>query len=83
MFAEAKPGALFLFNDNAHDHFTDYFDAHWKKAALECLLTEDSMRFIPRFSEQASELGEYLKKFEHSPKIQSHVSYRVLRKPVR
>jgi hypothetical protein len=36
---------------------------------------------IPRFSEQASELDEYRKKFGISPKIQAQVSYRVLRKP--
>jgi hypothetical protein len=81
VFKKAKPGALFIFDDNGHEHFTEYFDKQWKDANLECVLAKDSTRFIPRFSEQASELGDYLEKFEHSPKIQSNLSYRVLRKP--
>jgi hypothetical protein len=80
VFDEAKSGALFVFDDNGHEHFTRYFDELWRGANLDCVLTEDGTRFIPRFSEQASELGEYLEKFGQSPKIQAYLSYRVLRK---
>lgn len=81
VFSEAKSGALFVFDDNGHEHFTEYFDKQCKDAKLDCILAEDNTRFIPRFSEQASELGEYREKFAHSPKIQAYLSYRVLRKP--
>ena len=80
LFEGAKPGSLFLYNDNAGRTFADYFDEQWKKAGLTCVLRQDDIRFTPRYSEQASELGDYLDKFGQHPKIQSKVSYRVLRK---
>jgi len=79
LFEEAKPGSLFLYDDNGHTYFTNYFDAQWNTAGLECLISEDNTKFTPRYSEQASELGEYLKKFKN-PKIQAKVTHRVLRK---
>jgi hypothetical protein len=80
LFVGAKPGALFLYVDNGHDDFNRYFDAQWKAAGLECLVAEDNVRWTPRYSEQASELGDYLKKFGQQPKLQAYLSYRVLRK---
>lgn len=68
VFNEAKSGALFIFDDNGHGHFTDYFDRQWKDAKLDCIVAEDSTRFIPRFSEQASELGEYLENSSIAPR---------------
>ncbi|WP_157754183.1 hypothetical protein [Lysobacter capsici] len=81
LFAGAKPGAVFLYDDNGHTDFNAYFDQQWQGAGLECLISEDNIRLTPRFSEQASELGSYLTKFGQSPKLQSYISYRVLRKP--
>ena len=80
IFENAKSGALFVYIDNGHSDFTSYFDSQWKEAKLRCVLSGDDERWIPRFSEQASELNEYRQKFEQSPKIQSQVTYRVLRK---
>jgi hypothetical protein len=80
LFEEAKPGAIFLYDDNDHTDFNSYFDAQWKAAGLECLVS-DERRFTPRSSEQSSELGEYPKKFNHHPKLQARLCYRVLRKP--
>lgn len=81
LFSEAKSGALFVYDDNGHNDFNEYFDSQWKSAGLTCLLSVDNTRFIPRFSEQASELADYQKKFTHNPKIQAYLSYRILRKP--
>lgn len=81
LFSEAKSGALFLYDDNGHSDFNDYFDQRWMAAGLQPILTADNTRFTPRFSEQASELAFYQKKFAHNPKIQAFISYRVLRKP--
>ncbi len=80
LFEGAKPGALFLYNDNAGSTFADYFDEQWEKAGLTPIVIQDNVRFTPRYSEQASELGDYLIKFGQFPKIKGKVSYRVLRK---
>jgi hypothetical protein len=81
LFASAKPGALFVYTDNGHENFNNYFDELCRIAGLTLIIKKDNTRFTPRWSEQASELGEYLGKFGQSPRLQGHLSYRVLRKP--
>ncbi|MBC7816510.1 MAG: hypothetical protein IAG10_06460, partial [Planctomycetaceae bacterium] len=81
IFGEAKPGALFIYTDNAHNYFTSYFDDIWKSRGLQALVANDSERFTPRFSEQASELRLYQQKFGQYPKLQAQLAYRVLKKP--
>jgi len=80
IFKNAKSGAWFVYIDNGHSDLTSYFDMQWQKAELKCILSGKDERWVPRFSEQASELEEYRKKFEQNPKIQSQLTYRVLRK---
>jgi hypothetical protein len=81
IFDEAKARALFVYIDNGSDEFNEYFDEQWEnRSDMECLLKTDNVRFTPRYSEQATDLGEYLSKFGKSPKIQAWLSYRVLRK---
>jgi hypothetical protein len=80
LFSGAESGSLFLYSDNGHSCFNDYIDEQWNGAGLERVIGDDNMRFIPRYSEQASDLGEYLMKFGQSPRIQGTVTYRVLRK---
>lgn len=82
LFQNAKAGALFIYVDNAHSGFTDYFDAHWQDQGVECLLSANSIRLTPRSSEQASELAEYRAKFSQSPKLQGTLTYKVLRKTI-
>ena len=81
LFDKAKPGALFLYDDNGHGDFNDYFDNLWKAAGLELLIGEKNVRFTPRYTEEKSELGIYREKFSHDPKIKGQISYCVLRKP--
>lgn len=80
LFTEAKPGAFFLYIDNGSEKFNQYIDKISKGVNLAKIMGANNVRFIPRFSEQASELAEYNKKFSHNPKIQTTLSYRVLRK---
>jgi hypothetical protein len=81
LFDEAKPGALFAYIDNGADAFNDYFDDQWsKRGDIKCLLKNNNVRWTPRYSEQATDLGPFLTKFGKSPKIQSWLSYRVLKK---
>lgn len=81
LFAEAKPGALFLYDDNGHDAFNTYFDDQWKKAGLSCVVNVTNQIVWPSFTEQKSDLGDYLTKFGQQPKLKTSLTYRVLRKP--
>jgi hypothetical protein len=76
LFAEAKPGAIFLYDDNGHDLFNNYIDERAAKAKLKVLLSDNNVRWTPRYSEQASELGEFRQKFGQQPKLQGYLSYR-------
>ena len=81
LFDEANVGAMFVYVDNGHESFNEYFDAQWKdRKDLKCILADDNSWKTPRFSEQASELGIYKAKFVQSPKLKSLLSFRVLRK---
>lgn len=81
LFSRANSGALFIFDDNAHDYFVNYFDKIWKAYGLEELYRGDKQSIIPSYSEQQSELGAYLTKFATVPKLKSFLSYRILLKP--
>ena len=81
LFQNAKTGALFLYDDNGHDSFNQYFDALWQAAGLELVVYGTNEPTWPRGIEQASELKEYLTKFGHSPKLKTPLTYRVLKKP--
>lgn len=80
LFQNAKPGALFLYDDNGHDSFNSYFDGLWKAAGLELIVHATNEPIWPRGVEQASELKEYMTKFGQSPKLKTPLTYRVLRK---
>ena len=80
ILSEAKSGSMFLYIDNGHDDFNQYFDAQWEAAGLKLLGGGNNERWYPRMSEQASELAEYKNKFGYDPKIQAWLSYRLLRK---
>ena len=80
IFSEAKSGAMFLYIDNGHNDFNQYFDTQWEAAGLKLLGRGNNERWYPRMSEQASELAIYKNKFEYDPKIQAWLSYRLLRK---
>lgn len=81
IFQQAKSGARFLYVDNGHDSFNQYFDALWQGAGLECIIAETNEWKWPRGNEQKSEFGAYLTKFGQSPKLKTQLSYRVLAKP--
>lgn len=81
LFHDAKPGALFLYDDNGHDAFNNYFDSQWKKAGLTCIVEATNQPVWPSSKEQKSDLGDYLNKFGQQPKLKTPLTYRVLRKP--
>ena len=80
LFKEAKPGALFVYDDNGKDVFNNYFDEQWKAAGLELIKDGTNTAWTPSSSEQASELALYKAKFGENPKLKSYLSYRILRK---
>jgi hypothetical protein len=81
VFRSARPGALFLYIDNGHSDFDDYYAQQCDAAGLVQVIGSSDVRLIPRYSEQASDLGCYLSKFGQHPKIQATVTYKVLQKP--
>lgn len=80
LFQQAKTGAYFLYIDNGHSTFNEYFDNLCCDQGLESLLSENDVSRIPRYSEQASELETYTTKFGWQPKLKGYLSYRVMRK---
>ncbi len=80
MFEKAKPGALFLYDDNGHHDFNNYFDSLFDWSRCELLISQTNVKLTPRYSEDKKNLGDYLDKFSQSPKLGSQVSYRVIRK---
>lgn len=80
LFEKAKPGALFVYDDNGNDVFNTYFDEQWKAAELELVEQRTNISWTPSSSEQASELEFYKTKFGENPKLRSFLSYRILRK---
>lgn len=80
MFDQAKSGALFLYDDNGHKDFNEYFDSLFDPSLCESVISGTNMKLAPRYSEEKSALGDYLNKFGQSPKLGSFVSYRVIRK---
>lgn len=80
LFHQAKPGALFLYDDNGSHSFNSYFDGLWQAAGLELVVSATDEPTWPRGVEQASELKGYLTKFGQSPKLKTPLTYRVLKK---
>ena len=82
LFDEAKSGAKFVYIDNGHSDFNEYFDYQWSKARFDvkCLYSADNNRMLPRFSEQTDSVAVYKAKFGQSPKVQSYLSIRILEK---
>jgi hypothetical protein len=81
LFDEAKVGAKFLYVDNGHDDFNNYFDAFWNdRDDIDCLYKSDNTWTTPRYSEQSDDLGEYKSKFNHNPKLKAMISTRLLKK---
>lgn len=81
LMEDAKPGALFIYVDNAHSDFYNYFDNLWQSAGLECLMQAFDVNLTPRYSEQASAIAEYTQRFGRNPKLRGNITYRILRKP--
>jgi Putative SAM-dependent methyltransferase len=80
LFDNAVDGSRFIYTDNGHVHFNDYFDRQWKDAGLRCIQEGTNVRMVPRVEEEKSSLGDYLDKFGHAPKLQGTITFRVLEK---
>lgn len=81
LFGAAGSGTVFIYVDNGHTIFNDFFDARWKhRNDVECLYECTNVRRTPHHSEDKSEFGEFLTKFGQMPKIQGYLSMRILRK---
>lgn len=77
VFARAKSGAYFLYDDNMSGGFTEYFDDECARAGLVRLVAVERERWFPSFEEQRAELQEYVDMFGQNPKVQAYLSCRV------
>lgn len=80
LFNNAKSGALFLVADFASDASIAYIDSITKEIGWELLDVNSKRRFVS-FSEQKSELADFMAKFGKSPRVQGELHVRLLRKP--
>lgn len=78
LFAQAKPGALFLFIDNNHPEFYNWFDNLAQTYNIE-ITKKIEGRFNLPFDEDKSDLGVYFDKFSY-PKIRANIAYRIGKK---
>jgi len=79
LFGEARTGACFVFIDNAHSDFTDYFDELCEQHKIKTL-TKAEYEITPSSDEQKADLGDYLKIFGEYPRMKQQLAYRLLRK---
>ncbi|MGJ7524568.1 hypothetical protein [Variovorax sp. GB1P17] len=81
LFREAKPGALFFYDDNGHGDFNDYFDAQWQKAGcIDLVGSATNVTFTPSYTERADVLDDYKERFAAWPKLRGQLSWRILKK---
>lgn len=78
LFGEARRGALFLYIDNRHSDFTDWFDDLASTHGLE-LLTEDEGKYKLPYDEDKASLMPYYSKFR-DPKLTANIAWRVAKK---
>lgn len=80
LFDRARPGAMFLFVDNASPVFYNWFDKRWKNRGVSVLKFRDSARERLPWDENKSDLGDHFYRLKGYPKLTAHVAYRILRK---
>lgn len=76
VFSSAKRGAYFLYIDNNHSDFTDWFEALARKHALEVVLRDNGRQWMPS-DEQKAALQKWIDRFDGLPRLQGDVAYRV------
>jgi len=79
LFENAKPGALFLYIDNAHSSFYEWFDERWKDKGVTLVDSSDSRTMQMETGEEKTELGEHFERVGKF-KLKGQIAYRVLRK---
>jgi hypothetical protein len=75
LFSKAKKGALFIFIDNNHSDFINWFDGLAAKHGVEILENKTGIIKLP-WTEEKSDLGIYAKKFT-PPKLQADIAFRL------
>ena len=83
IFSRAKPGALFLYIDNAIDDLRNFYDNLTAEYKLERIYSDDNqnLQCSPNEWKNKHKLNGYLKLLNHQPKKKSRVDMRVYRKP--
>lgn len=80
LFNRAKRGSLFLYVDNAHTTFFNWFDARYQGKGVSVLASADDATMRLPNEEEKRDLGAHYLRIQGDPKIRANVAYRVLRK---
>ena len=75
LFSKAKKGALFIFIDNNHSDFTNWFDNLAAKHGVTIWEKSTGIIKLP-WQEEKTDLGIYAKKFT-TPKLEANIVFRV------
>jgi len=78
LLAEARQGATFIYIDNRHSEFTNWFDTLAKKHGLDTLDKSEGTYILPR-AEEKKTLEPYYSKFR-DPKIKANITWRIAQK---
>ena len=58
LFDQAIASATFIYVDNGHSDFNNYFDTQWKaRKNIHCIYERTNKRLFPHYAEQKSEFG--------------------------
>lgn len=79
LFTNAKSGSLFLFIDNGHRFYYEWFDQLIAKHGIDVLASAQGDTHIHDLDEEKTDLGVYYLKFG-SPKLKAKIAFRVCRK---
>ncbi len=80
LFDRAKPGALFLYVDNAFAVFFEWFDKQYAGASVTVVARNDGVQIGLPPEEEKRDLGAHYSRIAGQPKLTANVAYRVLRK---
>ncbi len=81
VFNKAKPGAIFLYNDNNSAQFYEWLDGIAAASSVKTLIAKQGRRsIVSDQAEQRGSLGRFEAKFDYRPRLTGQLAWRVMRK---
>lgn len=79
LFTNARAGSFFLFLDNGHTYYYEWFDQLIEGRGIDVLASAEERTQIYDLDEQKSDLEVYYEKFGY-PKMRANIAYRICQK---